>query len=61
MQFPDGVDVLFQGTKIANIKLPPICSAGGSGVPDYKTTGTLTITDQGAFTSFASYLLNNPR
>ncbi|BGP00846.1 hypothetical protein RTBOTA2_002159 [Rhodotorula toruloides] len=60
IEFPDGVDVLFQGTKIANIKLPPICSAGGSGVPDYKTTGTLTITDQGAFTSFASYLLNNP-
>ncbi|BGP22157.1 pre-rRNA processing protein [Rhodotorula toruloides] len=60
IQFPDGVDVLFQGNKIANIELPPICSAGSSGVPDYKTTGTLRITDQGGFTSFASYLLNNP-
>lgn len=46
--------------KIAVIDLPPICSPGGQGVPDYETTGTLTITDLGAFTNFASYLLNNP-
>lgn len=60
MQFPDGVDVYFMNDKIAVIDLPPICSPGGQGVPDYETTGTLTITDLGAFTNFASYLLNNP-
>lgn len=59
-QFPDGVDVFFDNAKIAVIDLPPICSPGGQGVPDYETTGTLTITDQGGFTNFASYLLNNP-
>ncbi|BGP44010.1 hypothetical protein JCM10449v2_008067 [Rhodotorula kratochvilovae] len=60
IEFPEGVDVLFQNNRIANIELPPICSPGGAGVPDYQTVGTLTITDQGGFTSFASYLLNNP-
>ncbi|GAA5897781.1 hypothetical protein JCM8208_000260 [Rhodotorula glutinis] len=60
IEFPDGVDVYFMNAKIAVIDLPPICSPGGQGVPDYETTGTLTITDLGAFTNFASYLLNNP-
>ncbi|GAA6057282.1 hypothetical protein JCM3770_004534 [Rhodotorula araucariae] len=60
IEFPEGVDVLFDNARIANIALAPICSPGGVGVPDYRATGTLTITDQGGFTSFASYLLNNP-
>ncbi|GAA6027071.1 hypothetical protein JCM8097_006088 [Rhodosporidiobolus ruineniae] len=60
IEFPDGVDVYFQNGKIANIDLPSICSPGSSGVPDLRTTGTLKITDEAAFTSFASYLLNNP-
>ncbi|GJN94719.1 hypothetical protein Rhopal_007810-T1 [Rhodotorula paludigena] len=60
ISFPAGVNVFFQGAQIAVIELPDICSPGGTGVPDYQTEGTLTITDQGAFTNFASYLLNNP-
>jgi alpha-D-ribose 1-methylphosphonate 5-triphosphate synthase subunit PhnH len=60
IEFPQGVDVIFQGANIANIILPPICSPGGASVPDLETTGILQITDLGAFTSFTAYLLNNP-
>ncbi|GAA6063179.1 hypothetical protein JCM10212_003114 [Sporobolomyces blumeae] len=61
ISFPNGADVFFMGGKIAVLELPPICSAGGSGVPDLKITATLTITDEPAFVNFASYLLQNPQ
>ncbi|KAM0789126.1 hypothetical protein ACM66B_003180 [Microbotryomycetes sp. NB124-2] len=61
IEFPEGVDVYFQGSLIANIILPPICSAGGSGVPDLETTGILQIVDYGAFVDFTVFLLNNPQ
>ncbi|KAM0750211.1 hypothetical protein T439DRAFT_247618 [Meredithblackwellia eburnea MCA 4105] len=61
IEFPDPVEVYFMGTFIATIALPSICSAGGSGVPDLTTSGTLTITDEAAFTDFAAYLLLNPQ
>ncbi|GAA5969858.1 hypothetical protein JCM21900_004182 [Sporobolomyces salmonicolor] len=58
--FPNGADVYFEGGKIANLQIPSICSAGGSGVPDLQLAATLEITDEGAFTNFAAYLLANP-
>lgn len=60
IEFPEGVDVIWQGNKIATISLPPICSAGGSGVPTLQTTGILTIANKGRFTDFATYILLNP-
>lgn len=60
IEFPNGVEVFWQGSHIANIALPPICSAGGSGVPNLSTTGVLTIFNQAEFTRFASFILANP-
>lgn len=57
--FVEPVDVAWQGRRIATIALPPVCAAANRGVPDYVTSGNLTITDQGAFTEFATYLLHN--
>jgi hypothetical protein len=60
IEFPNGVEVFWQGFHIADIALPPICSAGGSGVPNLSTTGVLTIFDQTEFTRFAAFILANP-
>ncbi|KAL8279026.1 hypothetical protein RQP46_008484 [Phenoliferia psychrophenolica] len=60
IEFPEGVKVFWQGNHIADISLPPICSAGGAGVPDLRTTGYLTIKDETHFEDFATYLLMNP-
>ncbi|KAI5474806.1 pre-rrna processing protein [Pseudohyphozyma bogoriensis] len=60
IEFPDGVTVIWDGSDIATIALPPICSSGGSGVPSLQTTGILTITDLSRFTDFATYILLNP-
>lgn len=48
------------GSYIADIALPPICSAGGTSVPDLETTGILTIVDLARFTDYATYILANP-
>ncbi|EEB99399.1 hypothetical protein MPER_00931, partial [Moniliophthora perniciosa FA553] len=52
--------VHWQDNVIATINLPPVCAAANDGVPDYVTTGRLTITDLSQFTSFATFLLHNP-
>lgn len=57
--FVEPVDVAWQGRKIATIDLPPVCAAANTGVPEYRTSGKLSITDQAAFTEFATFLLHN--
>ena len=57
--FPEGVEVSWQGTKMAKIKLDPICSSANSGVPNLVTAGDLTITNKKKFTQFAKYILHN--
>ncbi|KAI6169518.1 hypothetical protein EDD17DRAFT_1748665 [Pisolithus thermaeus] len=37
-----------------------VCAAANTGVPDYQTSGKLTITDQARFTAYATYILHNP-
>jgi hypothetical protein len=59
-QFPEPLQVYYQGNYIADISLPAICSSGGSGVPNLQTTGTLTIRNKGDFIQFATDLLLNP-
>ncbi|SGY79107.1 BQ5605_C008g05044 [Microbotryum silenes-dioicae] len=61
IEFPFGVDVIWEGQNIAKIALPPICSRGNVGVPALNTTGILTITNYKGFVEFAGYLLNNPQ
>lgn len=60
ISFPDGIIVDWMGDSIANIALPPICSAASVGVPNYITQGHLTITNQDRFIDFAEYILKNP-
>lgn len=60
ISFPDGILVDWQGSQIATIFLPPICSASGVGTPDLTTAGHLTITNQDRFTDFAEFILKNP-
>lgn len=60
ISFPGPVNVIWQGSHIADLTLPPICSAGGIGVPDLETTAILQIVDLGRFTDFATYILLNP-
>lgn len=58
--FPNGIGVYWQGSYIAKILLPSICSPGTTNVPDYRTTGILIIEDLNRFTDFATYILLNP-
>ncbi|KAJ7647487.1 hypothetical protein FB45DRAFT_200334 [Roridomyces roridus] len=60
IEFPEPVNVVWQDQHIAQIALPPVCAAANTGVPDYVTSGHLTITDLDAFTDFATFLLHNP-
>lgn len=60
IEFPFGVDVIWEGSKIATIALPPICAAGGSGVPNLETVGILTISDESRFEDFATFVLFLP-
>ncbi|KAI9442265.1 hypothetical protein H4582DRAFT_1809416 [Lactarius indigo] len=60
IEFEEPVTVTWQGHDIATIILPSICAAASSGVPDYRASGRLTITDEGQFTAFATFLLHNP-
>ncbi|WFC96532.1 hypothetical protein MBRA1_003193 [Malassezia brasiliensis] len=59
IEFPEGVKVTWQGQDIAKISLPPICAAANAGVPNLRTTGELTITNQAGFTKFSTYILHN--
>lgn len=60
IEFPEPVDVIWEGNKIAEITLPAICSTGSAGVPNLQTTANLVITDKGRFTDFAAFILLNP-
>ncbi|KAH9934026.1 uncharacterized protein BXZ73DRAFT_100865 [Epithele typhae] len=60
IEFVDPVKVTWQGNDIATIALPPVCASANDGVPDYRTSGRLSITDQDQFTNFATFLLHNP-
>ncbi|TKY86943.1 hypothetical protein EX895_004231 [Sporisorium graminicola] len=60
IEFPNPLTVTWQGRDIATLSLPPICAFANIGVPDLQTTGRLTITNQGAFTDFATFLLKSP-
>ena len=57
--FVEPVTVTWQGNDIATIALPPVCASANEGVPNYQTSGRLTITDQDQFTNFATFLLHN--
>jgi hypothetical protein len=58
--FTEPVAVAWEGQQIASISLPPICAAANTGVPDYETSATLSITDLDEFTTFATFLLHSP-
>lgn len=60
ISFPEPINIDWQGGKIAEISLPPICSAASVGVPNLQTSGRLTITNQARFTDFAEFILKNP-
>ncbi|KAE8213110.1 hypothetical protein CF327_g3310 [Tilletia walkeri] len=60
IEFLDPVTITWEGHKIATIKLDPICSRANEGVPDYRTTAQLTITDQTQFTAFTVAALKDP-
>lgn len=60
IEFPEPLKVGFQGRIIAEIALPPLCSGPPTGIPDLRTSGQLTILDQGRFTAFAAFLLREP-
>lgn len=61
IEFPYGLNVIWQGKEIANIALPPICNAGNNiGVPALETSAVLTITDYNRFVDFGAYILLNP-
>ncbi|KAI0035854.1 hypothetical protein K488DRAFT_76325 [Vararia minispora EC-137] len=60
ISFPEPVTVTWQGSNIAQIALPDLCAAANTGIPNLKTNAHLTITDEAAFTAFATFLLHNP-
>ena len=60
IEFTKPIQIAWQGRNIAEISLPPICTIPGQGVPDLETAGQLRITNLGAFTDFATYILHNP-
>ncbi|KAL4074292.1 hypothetical protein J3A83DRAFT_4234939 [Scleroderma citrinum] len=59
IEFVEPLIVTWQDHDIATITLPPVCSAANVGVPDYRPSGTLTITDQTWFTTYATSLLHD--
>ncbi|CAD6924941.1 unnamed protein product [Tilletia controversa] len=60
IEFQEPVTVTWQGRKIATIDLPAICATAGEGVPEYRATGQLKITDQKGFTDFTIAALQDP-
>ena len=61
ISFPEGVEVIWEGHKMAQIKMPPICAAANEGVPNLETTGELTISNNKWFTEFSKYILHNKK
>jgi hypothetical protein len=59
ISFPGGVTVAWQGSDIATIALPDLCAAANDGIPNLTTSAHLTITNEDAFTQFATFLLHN--
>ena len=57
--FVEPVTVTWQGSDIAQIALPPVCASANEGVPNWETSGRLTITDNDKFTDFTTFLLHN--
>ncbi|KAJ7782963.1 hypothetical protein B0H16DRAFT_1494883 [Mycena metata] len=60
IEFPEPITIIWEGNAIGQLALPPICAGANAGVPDYVTSGHLTITDTDKFTTFATFLLHNP-
>lgn len=60
IEFTEPLTVTWQGRNIAKLSLPPICAFANVGVPNLVTSGRLTITNLGAFTDFATFILANP-
>lgn len=60
IEFTEPLNVAWQGRNIAKLSLPSICAFANVGVPNLVTSGHLTITNLGAFTDFATYILHNP-
>lgn len=59
IEFTEPLTVTWQGRDIAQLSLPSICAFANVGVPNLSTQGHLTITNLGAFTDFAIYILHN--
>ncbi|SPO24995.1 probable conserved hypothetical Ustilago-specific protein [Ustilago trichophora] len=60
IEFTEPLTVTWQGKNIAKLSLPSICAFANVGVPNLVTSGHLTITNLGAFTDFATFILHNP-
>ncbi|PWZ00897.1 hypothetical protein BCV70DRAFT_84414 [Testicularia cyperi] len=60
IEFTEPLTVTWQGSNIAKLTLPPICAFANEGVPNLVTSGSLTITNLGRFTDFATFILHNP-
>ncbi|CAD6973942.1 unnamed protein product [Tilletia controversa] len=58
IEFLEPLTVIWQGSAIATIQLPAICAEANKGVPDYRATGRLQITDQDRFADFATSILH---
>ncbi|KAL9935874.1 hypothetical protein V8E36_005451 [Tilletia maclaganii] len=57
IEFTEPLTVIWEGSAIATIQLPSICAQANQGVPDYRATGTLRITNQDRFADFATSIL----
>lgn len=57
--FTKPLTVTWNGADIADITVPEVCAAADEGVPNWETSATLQITDQDAFTEYATYILHN--
>ncbi|KAL1735691.1 hypothetical protein EV714DRAFT_280260 [Schizophyllum commune] len=57
--FTEPLTITWNDNKIAEIDVPDVCAGADEGVPNWDTSATLHITDQGAFTDFTKYILHN--
>ncbi|KAL1743139.1 hypothetical protein HDZ31DRAFT_83635 [Schizophyllum fasciatum] len=57
--FTEPLTITWNDAQIAEIEVPEVCAAANEGVPEWETSATLHITDQGAFTEFTKYILHN--
>lgn len=61
IEFPHGLEVTWQGKKLGQIFLPPICSHANVNVPNLNTDAKLKITNNNGFTDFTTYILHQKR